>query len=147
FKSCVDCDGRTASFYTGVLRIYFLVVAVLGVVLVGGAQLWPPSAMLGFHAAATFDSALLVMTLGMLLTVPANLASGLYRVRGRYGRTVWLQNTALLLGQFAQVFAIIVFGNLLAVAVAFVSTQVVLAAFLIVLDAPRLFPFLRRGDT
>jgi O-antigen/teichoic acid export membrane protein len=146
FKSCADCDGRTASFYTGMLRIYVAIVVVLAVVLVAGAMLWPPSAMLGFHVTANFDSALLVMTLGMLLTVPANLASGLYRVRGRYGRTVWLQNIALLLGQIAQVVAVVVFGSLLAVAVAFVSTQVIFAVFLVAIDAPRRFPFLYRGD-
>lgn len=146
FKSCADCDGRTASFYAGMLRIYVLIVVALAVVLAAGALLWPPSAMLGFHATANFDSALLVMTLGMLLTVPANLASGLYRVRGRYGRTVWLQNLALLLGQIAQVVAVFVFGSLLAVAIAFVSTQVVFAIFLIGIDAPRLYPFLHRGE-
>ncbi|WP_426614747.1 hypothetical protein [Bradyrhizobium sp. McL0616] len=144
FKTCVDCDGRTQSFYASMLRIYVSVVVVLSVVLVGGVQLWPPSAILGFHEIANFDSALLVMTLGMLLTVPANLASGLYRVRGRYSRTVWLQNMALLIGQIAQVVALVVFGSLLAMAVAFVSMQVVFAAFLIGLDAPRLYPFLRR---
>lgn len=146
FKTCADCDGRTASFYAGMLRIYVSVVVVLGILLVGATQLWRPSAVLGFQATAEFDSALLVMTLGMLLTVPANLASGLYRVRGHYSRTVWLQNIALLLGQIAQVVAVVVFRNLLAVAVAFVSTQIVFAVFLIALDAPRLFPFLRRGN-
>lgn len=146
FKTCADCDGRTASFYARMLRIYVSVVFVLGVVLVGAAQLWPPSVVLGFHAMSDFDPALLVMTLGMLLTVPANLASGLYRVRGRYSRTVWLQNIGLLFGQIAQMAAAITFGNLLAVAIAFVSTQIVFAVFLIALDAPRLFPFLRRSD-
>ncbi len=145
FKTCVDCDGRTASFYAGMLRIYLSAVLVLGVLLIGATQLWPPSVVLGFHATAYFDPALVVMTLGMLLTVPANLASGLYRVRGHYSRTVWLQNLALLLGQIAQVAAVMVFGNLLAVAIAFVSTQIAFAVFLIALDAPRLFPFLRRS--
>ncbi|MET4089330.1 O-antigen/teichoic acid export membrane protein [Bradyrhizobium sp. S3.5.5] len=145
FKSCSDCDGRTASFYAGILQIYFSLVVALSILLVGAALLWPPSVILGFHVTATFDSALLVMGVGTLLTVPANLASGLYRVHGRYGRTVWLQNVALLLGQITQVIAIIVFGSLLAVAVAFVSTQVVLAAYLVAIDAPRLFPFLRRS--
>src|SRR5438874_2601942 len=79
--------------------------------------------VLGFGATPTIDSAMLVMTLGMLLTLPANLASGLYRVRGQYGRTVWLQNAALMLGQIAQIAALAVFGSLLAVAIAFVSTQ------------------------
>ncbi|RXH29769.1 hypothetical protein XH99_10825 [Bradyrhizobium nanningense] len=145
FKTCADCDGRTARFYADMLRIYVSVVVVLGVLLVGAAQLWRPSAVLGFHSTADFDAAMLVMMLGMLLTIPANLSSGLYRVRGHYGRVVWLQNMALLVSQVAQVVALVVFSNLLPVAVAFVSAQIVFAAFLIAFDAPRLFPFLRRG--
>lgn len=145
FKSSVDCDGRTASFYSGMLQIYFGLVIVLGALLLIATRIVPPSAVLGFHATVTFDSALLVMILGMLLVLPSNLVSGLYRARGRYGRAVWLQNLALLLGQIAQIVAVAVFGHLLAVAVAFVSTQVLLAFFLVVFDAPRLFPYLRRG--
>lgn len=145
FKSCVDCDGRTAKYYRQMLRIYVGTVTVLGVLLVAGAQLWPPSSALGFDAMATFDAAFLTITLGMLATVPANLVSGLYRVRGQYGRAVWLQNAALLLSQITQLLAVAVFGSLLAVAVAFVSMQVLFGLFLIVFDAPRLFPFLRRG--
>lgn len=144
FKSCVDCDGRTARFYAGMLRIYFAVVATLSLLLVAAAQLWPPSVVLGFHAAATFDPALQVMTVGMLLILPSNLVSGLYRVRGRFSRSVWLQNATLFAGQIAQLIAVGLFGSLLAVAVAFVSTQVLTAVFMVVYDAPRLFPFLRR---
>ena len=145
FKSCADCDGRTASYYARMLRIYFGVVTVLGVLVLLAAAIAPPSAVLGFHATPTFDSALLVMTLGMLMTLPANLVSGLYRARGKYGRTVWLQNGTLLLAQIAELVAIAVFGSLLAVAIAFVSMQIVFAVFLIAGDAPRLFPFLRHG--
>ncbi|WFU43652.1 hypothetical protein QA640_15175 [Bradyrhizobium sp. CB82] len=144
FKSCVDCDGRTASFYARMLRVYVLAVAALGVLLLLGAYVAPPSAVLGFHATESFDAALLVTTLGMLLTLPANLVSGLYRVRGRYSRTVWLQNAALLLAQIAQLVAIALFGSLLAVAIAFVAMQILFAVFLVARDAPRLFPFLRR---
>jgi O-antigen/teichoic acid export membrane protein len=145
FKACVDCDGRTANFYSAMLRIYLAVIAVLGVVLCAAIYLAPPSTVLGFHAAPTFDAAMLVMTLGMLLTLPANLASGLYRVRGQYGRTVWLQNGALLLGQIAQLAALAMFGSLLAVAIAFVSMQLLFTICLSAFDAPRLFPFLRRA--
>lgn len=145
FKSCADCDGRSASYYARMLRIYLAVVAVLGVLVLLGSVVAPPSAVLGFHATATFDAALLVTTLGMLMTLPANLVSGLYRARGKYGRTVWLQNAALLLAQIAQLVALATFGSLLAVALAFVSMQVVFAIFLVAYDAPRLFPFLRRG--
>ncbi|HEX9214415.1 MAG TPA: hypothetical protein VF901_28210 [Bradyrhizobium sp.] len=144
FRSCADCDGRTASFYRAMLRIYLAIVAVLGVLLCAAVYLAPPSAVLGFHATPTIDSAMLVMTLGMLLTLPANLASGLYRVRGQYGRTVWLQNAALLLGQIAQLAALVTFGSLLAVAIAFVSMQLLFTIFIVAFDAPRLFPFLRR---
>lgn len=144
FKACADCDGRTATFYAALLRIYLGIVAVLGVLLCAAVFLAPPSAVLGFHDTPTFDAAMLVMILGMLFTVPANLVSGLYRVRGRYGRTVWLQNAALLLGQVAQLAALAWFGSLLAVAVAFVSMQLLFAILLAAFDAPRLFPFLRR---
>ncbi|AWM02443.1 lipopolysaccharide biosynthesis protein [Bradyrhizobium amphicarpaeae] len=145
FKACADCDGRTAHFYAALLRIYLAIVAVLGVLLCAAVVLAPPSAVLGFQATPTFDAAMLVMILGMLLTVPANLVSGLYRVRGHYGRTVWLQNAALLLGQIAQLAALAWFGSLLAVAIAFVSMQLLFAILLAGFDAPRLFPFLRRA--
>lgn len=145
FKSCADCDGRTANFYSALLRIYFAIIAVFGVLLSVAAVLVPPSVVLGFHATSTFDAAMLVMVLGMLLTLPANLVSGLYRVRGRYGRTVWLQNAALLLGQIAQLAALALYGSLLAVAIAFVSMQLLFAVALAAFDAPRLFPFLRRA--
>lgn len=145
FKACADCDGRTASFYSALLRIYLALVAVLGILLCAAVVLAPPSTVLGFHAAPTFDAAMLVMILGMLLTVPANLVSGLYRVHGRYGRTVWLQNAALLIGQIAQLAALAWFGSLLAVATAFVSMQLLFAVLLAAFDAPRLFPFLRRA--
>ena len=145
FKACADCDGRTAQFYAALRRIYLAIVAVLGVLLCAAVVLAPPSAVLGFQATPTFDAAMLVMILGMLLTVPANLVSGLYRVRGHYGRTVWLQNAALLLGQIAQLAALAWFGSLIAVAIAFVSMQLLFAILLAAFDAPRLFPFLRRA--
>ncbi|WP_027532013.1 lipopolysaccharide biosynthesis protein [Bradyrhizobium sp. WSM3983] len=145
FKSCTDCDGRTASVYHGMLRIYLVIVAGLGVLLCAALYLAPPSAVLGFHAMPTFDAAMLVMTLGMLLSLPANLCSGLYRVRGLYDRAVWLQNAALLLGQIAQLAALFMFGSLLAVAIAFVSTQLIFTFFIVGFDAPRRFPFLRRA--
>lgn len=147
FKACVDCDGRTANFYAAMLRIYLAVVAVLCVLLCAAIYLAPPASVLGFRAVPTFDAAMLVMTLGMLLTLPANLASGLYRVRGQYGRTIWLQNGALLLGQIAQLAMLAAFGSLLAVALAFVSMQLLFTTFVTAIDAPRLFPFLRRAPT
>ena len=58
---------------------------------------------------------------------------------------MWLQNAALLLGQIAQLVALAMFGSLLAVAIAFVSTQLLFTIFIVGFDAPRLFPFLRRA--
>ncbi|MGY3234764.1 O-antigen/teichoic acid export membrane protein [Bradyrhizobium sp. USDA 4448] len=144
FRSCAAADGRTAYFYRATLRIYLTLVAGLGVLLCAAVRLAPPSVVLGFQATPTFDAAMLVMTLGMILGLPANLASGLYRVRGQYGRIVWLQNAALLLGQLAQLVALFMFGSLLAVAIAFVSMQLLFTVFVVAFDAPRLFPFLRR---
>lgn len=144
FKSCVDCDGRTASFYARMMRIYLGIVVVLGVLLIVSIELFPPASILGFHAMPTFDIAMLAITVGTLLVLPSNLVSGLYRVRGKYGRAVWSQNVALLFGQAGQLIAIAWFGNLLAVAVAYVSTQILCALFLVVYDAPRQLPFLRR---
>ena len=57
FKSCVDSDGRTASFYAAMLRIYLGLAGALVIVLLLGAQLLAPSAVLGFHSVANFDAA------------------------------------------------------------------------------------------
>lgn len=145
FKSCVDCDGRTASFYARMKRIYLLNVMVLGALLIVGTELFPPAAVLGFQGVRAFDTAMLAITLGVLLALPANLVAGLYRVRGKYGRAVWSQNIAMVLGQVGQLVAIAWFGSLLAVALAYVAAQILFALFLIVYDAPRQLPFLRRG--
>lgn len=145
FKACRDCEGRTANYYAAMLRIYFAVDVGLAVLALAGALVLPPSRIFGFHEMASFDSALLVMTVGALLVLPANLVSGLYRARGRYSRSVWLQNGALLFGQIAQLIALATNGGLVAVAVAFVSPQLLLMIYLVAYDAPRLFPFLRAG--
>lgn len=145
FKACRDCDGRTANFFAAMLRIYVGVDVSLCVLLVVGIVLLPPSRALGFHATPSFDAALLVMMVGTLLSLPTNLVSGLYRVRGKYSRTVWLQNGALLFGQIAQLVALTMVGSLVAVAAAFVSTQILLMIYLVAYDAPGLFPFLRAG--
>jgi hypothetical protein len=143
FKSSVDCDGRTARFYAAMLQIYFGLVGAIAVVLLVGAQLLNPSAVLGFQATSNFDAAFLVMTAGMLLTLPANLVSGLYRARGLYGRAVRVQCWALLIAQLGQLMAIITTGSLLAVTLAYVAAQLAISAYFLVIDAPRLFPFLR----
>jgi O-antigen/teichoic acid export membrane protein len=144
FKSTINCDGRTGRFYNGMRRSYFIIVAFTAVVLLAGTQFISPSAVLGFQAIPNFDIAFLVMTGGMLFMVPAGLVSGLYRARGLYGRVVWLQNLGMLIAQLGQLIAIIATGNLLGVTIAYAVTQVLTAVYLIAIDAPRLFPFLRR---
>src|ERR1700686_1974783 len=84
------------------------------------------------------------MAVGMLLALPSGLVGGLYRARGLYGRAVWLQGWATAAGQVAQLVAIIVTGSLLAVTIVYVATQTLIAIYLLAIDAPRLFPFLRR---
>jgi O-antigen/teichoic acid export membrane protein len=144
FKSSVDCDGRTAVFYAAMLRIYFGLVGALVLLVLAGTEFLPPSGVLGFRATPHFDVAFIAMTVGMLLTLPSNLVSGLYRARGFYGRAVWLQSGAVLLSQFLQLIVIVATGSLLAVTLAFVATQVLIAGYFLAVDAPRLFPFLRR---
>jgi O-antigen/teichoic acid export membrane protein len=142
FESSVDCDGRTARFYAAMLRIYFGLAALLVVLLLAGTQLVPPSAVLGFQATPNFDAAFIAMTAATLVTVPANLVTGLYRARGLYGRAVRIQCWALLIGQLAQLAAIAATGSLLAVTAAYVATQLAVSAYYFA-DARRLFPFLR----
>ncbi|UPJ51942.1 hypothetical protein IVB30_11680 [Bradyrhizobium sp. 200] len=143
FKSGVDCDGRTARFYAAMLRIYLGLVAALTLPLLVGAAWWAPSAVFGFVTVWDFDAAFVVMVAGMLWTVPSNLVAALYRARGLYGRPVKVQNAAVLVGQFGQLIAIVATGSLLAVALAYVAAQVVATIWLLTIDAPRLFPYLR----
>src|SRR5882757_4463965 len=96
FKSGVDCDGRTARYYAAMLRVYFGLVGLLAVLLLAAAQFLPPSAVFEFRATSHFDAAFIVMTTGILLTLPSNLTSALYRARGLYGRGVKIQSVAML---------------------------------------------------
>src|SRR3984957_12818808 len=143
FKSSVDCDGRTARFFTSMLRIYQGLVGCLVILVLVGTRFVSPSAALGFRAISDFDAAFLVMTVGLLLTLPSNLLSGLYRARGLYGRAVNVQSVGMLLAQVMQLAVIIATGSLLAVTIAYVATQIAVSVYFFVVDAPRLFPFLR----
>ncbi|QAU45928.1 hypothetical protein XH91_11570 [Bradyrhizobium guangzhouense] len=147
FKSSVDPDGRTASFYARMHRIYLAVAGGLSLLLLALVRFVPPSTTLGFQDITGFDTAFLIMTISVLAIMPSNLVSALYRARGEYGRAVWLQNAAMLVAQFAQVVAVLIAGTLIAVTIAFTAIQVAMALFLLVVDAPRLFPFLRRKQT
>jgi O-antigen/teichoic acid export membrane protein len=143
FKSSVDCDGRTARFYAAMLRIYVGLVGLLAVTLLAVTQVLPPSVVLGFQATAHFDAAFVIMTVGMLLTLPTNLVTALYRARGLYGRAVTIQCLALLASQLGQLVAVVTTGSLLAVAIAYVAAQMAVSVYLLMVDADRLFPFLR----
>jgi O-antigen/teichoic acid export membrane protein len=144
FKAGVDSDGRTASFYASMLRIYFSVVGALAALLIVSTQLLPASAVFGFQSILNFDISFVFMTVGMLLTLPSNLISGLYRARGLYGRAVRLQNWGMLFAQLAQMVAIVATGSLLAVTMAYVVAQVLIMVYFLTIDARRMFPFLRR---
>jgi len=143
FKSGADCDGRTARFYVAMLRIYLGLIAALTLPLLVGAALLAPSTVFGFVTVSHFDAAFVVMAAGMLWTVPSNLVAALYRARGLYGRAVKVQNAAVLVGQLGQLVAILATGSLLAVTLAYAAAQVVAAIWLLTIDAPRLFPYLR----
>ncbi|HEU0085181.1 MAG TPA: hypothetical protein VFQ87_20215 [Bradyrhizobium sp.] len=143
FRSCVDSDGRTSQFYGAMLRVYCGLAGVLAVVLVVVALLFPPSSVLGFQNTAHFDAAFLVVTVGILLTLPANLVSALYRARGLYGRAVKLQSWGMLIAQLGQLVAVAWTGSMLAVAIVYVAIQLAVSAWFLMIDAPRLFPFLR----
>lgn len=145
FTSSLDCDGRSARFYAAMLRIYQGLAALLIIVLLTAAQLVSPSAVLGFQPIAQFDAAFVVMTVGMLLSLPSGLVSGLYRARGLYGRAVRLQNWGVVAGQFCQLLAIFMSGSLLTVTIAYAATQALTAFYFLAIDAPRLFPFLRKA--
>ena len=145
FRSSVDGNGRTARYYAAMLRVYFGLAGLLIVLVLAGTQLLRPSELLGFQATPDFNEAFIVMIVGTLLTLPSNLASGLYRARGFYGRIVWLQCVAMLLAQLAQLAAVITTASLLAVTVAYAATQLLVPIYVVAIDARRLFPFLRGG--
>ena len=145
FKSGIDRDGRTACFYAAMLRIYLGLAGFLAILILGFAQFVSPGVVLGFPTVSNFDAAFVVMAVGSLLTLPSGLTAGLYRARGLYGRAVGLQNLGILVGQLGQLVAIIATGSLLAVTIVFAATQLLTAIYFLAIDAPRLFPFLRRA--
>jgi O-antigen/teichoic acid export membrane protein len=145
FKASVDGDGRTASYYAAMLRIYVGLAGLLIALVLAGTQLLRPSELLGFRATPDFDTSFVVMIAGTLLTLPVNLASALYRARGRYSRAVWLQCAAMLIALLGQFVAIVATANLLAVTIAYVATQLLIQTYVVAIDARRLFPFLHGG--
>jgi len=143
FKSGVDCDGRTAEFYSSLLRIYFGWAGLLALLVLGISRFVSPAAVLGFQAISGFDAAYIVMMMGMLLGLPASLVSGLYRARGLYGRAVGVQNWAMVLALAGQLVAIVLTRSLLAVAIAYATAQVAMMVYFVWIDAPRMVASLR----
>jgi O-antigen/teichoic acid export membrane protein len=146
FRSSADCDDRTADFYAAIRQVYFLLTGSVALLLLLALLLFPPSASLGFAAIPQFDLAFGAMILGSILTVTGNVAAALYRARGYYGRAVRLQCLGMLAGQLGQLVAVVVSGSVLAVTLAYVIAQLIVAIYVVAIDAPRLFPFLREAN-
>jgi O-antigen/teichoic acid export membrane protein len=143
FKSGVDPDGRTARYYAAMLRVYFVAAGLLIAASLAAIAIFPPSRLLGFSGVAHFDAAFALMVAGMLATLPCNVVAALYRARGLYGRGVWIPCAAQAVAQIGQVVAIVTTGDLAMIVIAYVAPQIVLAVYLMAIDAPRCFPFLR----
>ena len=143
FKSQANCDRRTDRYYGAISRLFLGFAALLFLVLVAVYACVAPSQLLGFTGEPNFDSAFELMTLGLVLTLPGNLAAALYRARARYGRVAGIQAWGLAIGQVGQIFGIIVTGSLLAVVVAFVVGQVMATCYLM-LDVRQQFPFVTK---
>ncbi|MEK9285529.1 hypothetical protein MTR72_39025 [Bradyrhizobium sp. ISRA442] len=138
-------DDQTANFYASILAVYLALIALLAILLGIALVLFPPSISLGYHSVPDFDASLALMTLGMLVSIVGNPPTALYRARGLYARAVGLQCVAMLVGQLGQIAAIVTTGSLTAVTLAYVGVQVLVSVYLVTVDAPKTFPYLRRG--
>lgn len=145
-RACADPDGRTAQFFSAMLRIYIGLAAAVAIAVLISSQFLRPSATFGF-ATTHFDLAFVVMTLGMILTLPTNLASALYRARGYYGRIVKIQCWSMIVAQIGQLVAVATTQSLLAVTLAYAAAQVILVIYIFYYDLPLLFGFLRKGSS
>lgn len=145
FKSRDDCDRRTRRYYGAASRLFTFITALLAMLLLGLFVVIAPSHALGFSSEPGFDLAFMIMMLGMVVTLPMNLASSLYRARGLYGRVVGVQAWGTAFGQLGQVVGVIVTGSLLVVVVAYVAGLLAPAAFVLFADARRQFPFIGRS--
>lgn len=143
FKSGVDPDGRTARYYAAMLRLYFVAAGLLIAIALCVIAILLPSRLLGFQDVPHFDAAFALMVAGMLATLPSNIVAGLYRARGLYGRGVWIPCVGQAIAQIGQVVAIVTTGDLMMIVIAYVSPQILLIVYLMTIDAPRCFPFLR----
>jgi O-antigen/teichoic acid export membrane protein len=142
FKARADCDRRTNRFYGAMLRLYAGLSALLILAMLAVFAAVAPSRLLGFSSEPAFDQSFAIMVSGMILTLPSNLVTALYRTRGLYGRIGSLQAVGLAIGQAGQIVGIVTTGSLTVVTAAFVAGQLAVAIFLTV-DVRRQVPFLR----
>lgn len=142
FRASADPDGRTARFFSDMLKLYVGWSVVIVVIVLISAHFFRPSVVLGFTT-DHFDLAFVSLTMGMIVTLPTNLASALYRARGFYGRIVKIQCWSMVIAQLGQLIALICTQSLLVVTLAYATAQIFLIIFVFFYDVPRLFPFLR----
>jgi O-antigen/teichoic acid export membrane protein len=143
FKPRNDCNRRTSRYYGAVFQLFVWFTALFAVVLLTIFGLAAPSKVLGFSAEPGFDVAFTIMTLGVVFTLPVNLTSALYRARGRYGRIVSVQAWGTVAGQLGQIVGIVATGSLLVVVIAYVMGQIATTLYVLFVDAPAQFPFIR----
>jgi len=143
FKSRNDCDRRSSRYFGAAFTLFVSFTAALALLLVAIFVLVSPSKVLGFSVLPDFDRALVVMTMGLVLTLPMNLASALYRARGLYGRIVQVQALGMAIGQLGQIIGVMVTGSLLVVVVAYVAGQVAIQIYILFIDMRRQFPFIK----
>src|ERR1700688_460326 len=142
FKSRDDCDRRSRRYYGAALQLFVWFAALLALLLAVIFALVSPAKVLGFSAQPDFDPAFELMTLGIIFTLPANLASALYRARGLYGRIVRVQSWGMAFGQLGQIVAIATTGSLLLVVIAYVAGQGATLIYVLLVDVRRQFPFI-----
>jgi O-antigen/teichoic acid export membrane protein len=142
FKSQNDCDRRSSRYYGAAFQLFVYFTATLALALVVTFGLVSPSTVLGFSAEPDFDRAFAIMTLGVVVTLPGNLASALYRARGLYGRIVRVQAWGMAVGQLGQVVGVILTGSLLVVVIAYVAGQIATLIYIQFIDVRRQFPFI-----
>ena len=140
FKSKADCDRRTNRYYGAAFRLFLGFAGLLAVLIVALSFARAPSHVLGFEAEPDFDFAFAIMALGSTATLPGNLASALYRARGRYARSVGIQSWGMAAGQIGQLVGVIATGSLLVVVLAYVAGLIVPAMFLMFVDVRKQFP-------
>jgi O-antigen/teichoic acid export membrane protein len=143
FKSRHDCDRRTGRYYGAVFQLFVWFTAWFAILLLATFGLIAPSKVLGFPAEPGFDLAFTIMTLGVVFTLPVNLASSLYRARGLYGRIVTVQSWGMAIGQLGQIVGVIATGSLLVVVATYVAGQLATTLFILFVDVRRQFPFIR----